>query len=112
MMTLFRQIYWVGTSAALLAAAVVVAGSTSGASEQETGGKVLTETELVHEIFDTMVQVPGNKPGYRVAHAKGIVCQGTFAPSKDAPTLSKAAHFQGVSVPVTVRFSDGAPVLT
>jgi catalase len=55
-----------------------------------------------------MLQVPGTKPGYRVVHAKGIVCQGTFAPSKDAATLSKAAHFQGASVPVTVRFSDGA----
>ena len=109
LMTLFRQIYWVGTSTALLAAGVVLAGSTSGASRQEIGGKALTETELVHEIFNTMVQVPGNKTGYRVAHAKGIVCQGTFTPSKDAPILSRAAHFQGVSVPVTVRFSDGAP---
>jgi catalase len=109
MMTLCRQIYWVGTNAALLAAGVVLAGSTSGASGQEVGGKALTETELVHEIFNTMVQVPGTKTGYRVAHAKGIVCQGTFTPSKDAPTLSRAAHFQGGSVPVTVRFSDGAP---
>jgi catalase len=51
----------------------------------------------------------GVKPGYRAAHAKGIVCQGTFAPSKDASSLSKAAHFQGGSVPVTVRFSNAAP---
>src|SRR5258705_2419424 len=109
LMTLFRRIYWVGTSTALLTAGVVPAGSTSGAGEQEIGDKALTETELVHEIFHTMVQVPGNKTGYRVAHAKGIVCQGTFTPSKDAPALSRAAHFQGRSVPVTVRFSDGAP---
>ncbi len=70
MMTLFRQIYWVGTSAALLAAGVVLGGSTFGPSGEEIGGKALTETELVHEIFHTMVQVPGNKTGYRVAHAK------------------------------------------
>ena len=25
---------------------------------------------------DTMVQLPGNKPGNRLVHAKGIVCQG------------------------------------
>src|SRR5258706_13935167 len=105
MMTLFRQIYWVGTSAALLAAGVVLGGSSFRPSGEEIGGKALTETELVHEIFHTMVQVPGNKTGYRVAHAKGIVCQGTFMPSKDAPTLSRAVHFQGGSVPVTVRFS-------
>jgi hypothetical protein len=73
------------------------------------GTNSLTEKELVHEIFKTMVQVPGVKPDYRVVHAKGIVCQGTFTPSKDAATLSRAAHFQDVSVPVTVRLSDGNP---
>lgn len=92
----------------LLAAGIVLTGSTSRASGQESGGKALTETELVHQIFDTMVQVHGVKPGYRVVHAKGIVCQGTFTPSKDAATISKAAHFQG-AVPVTVRLSDGNP---
>ena len=56
-----------------------------------------------------MLKVHGVKPGYRVVHAKGIVCQGTFTPSKDAATLSRAGHFQDVSVPVTVRLSDGNP---
>jgi catalase len=65
--------------------------------------------DLAQQIFDTMLQVHGTKPGYRPVHAKGIVCQGTFTPSKDAASLSKAAHFQGASVPLTVRFSDGAP---
>jgi catalase len=67
------------------------------------------DKNLAQQIFDTMIQVHGTKPGYRPVHAKGIVCQGTFAPSKEAATLSKAAHFQRASVPVTVRFSDGAP---
>jgi catalase len=53
-----------------------------------------------------MIQVPGNNPHYRVAHAKGIVCQGTFTPSKDAARLSKAAHFQRGTSALTVRFSD------
>jgi len=56
-----------------------------------------------------MIQVPGTTAGYRVAHAKGVVCEGTFAPSKGAAALSKAAHFQGASVAVTVRFSNAAP---
>jgi catalase len=109
MKKLFKQNYRVGTGMAVLAAGAVLAGSTYGASGQETGGKPLTEKELVHEIFDTMLQVHGVKPGYRVVHAKGIVCQGTFTPSKDAATLSRAGHFQGVSVPVTIRLSDGNP---
>jgi len=64
---------------------------------------------LARQIFETMVQVPGTKTGHRIVHAKGFVCQGTFTPSHEASTLSKAAHFSGPSVPVTVRFSEGAP---
>jgi catalase len=67
------------------------------------------EKSLAEQIFDTMIQLPGNNPAYRAAHAKGVVCQGTFMPSKDAAKLSKAAHFQGASVPITVRFSNGPP---
>jgi catalase len=109
MKTVFKQNYFVGTGIAALAAGVLLGGSTVGASGQEAGTNVLTEKELVHEIFNTMVQVHGVKAGNRVVHAKGIVCQGTFTPSKDAATLSRAAHFQDVSVPVTVRLSDGNP---
>jgi catalase len=41
--------------------------------------------------------------------SKGIVCEGTFTATPAAATLSRAAHFQGKPVPVTIRFSDGAP---
>ena len=67
------------------------------------------QEDLARQIFETMLQVPGNKPHHRTVHAKGIVCQGTFTPSREAATLSKAAHFQGPSVPIAVRFSDSAP---
>jgi catalase len=65
-------------------------------------------SDLSQQIFDTMVQLPGNKPGNRLVHAKGIVCEGSFTASKDAAGLSTAAHLSGKKVPVTVRFSDGA----
>lgn len=48
----------------------------------------------------------GSHPGYRVVHAKGIVCEGMFTPTREAATLSRAPHFQDHTVPVTVRFSD------
>lgn len=86
----------------LLAAAVLWSGAGFGAGEQN-------DKSLSQQIFDTMIQVPGANPAFRTAHAKGVVCQGTFTPSKDAAGLSKAAHFQGGSVPVTVRFSDASP---
>ncbi len=104
MKTSFTKIQWIVAVGALLATGALLAG----ANGQEVGVKPPADKDLAHQIFDTMLQVPGNKPGYRPVHAKGIVCRGTFAPSEDAATLSKAAHFQRASVPVTVRFSDGA----
>jgi catalase len=68
-----------------------------------------SEKSLAEQIFDVMVQLPGNKPGNRLVHAKGIVCQGTFTPTKEAANLSRAKHFSGPTVPITVRFSDAAP---
>ena len=41
-----------------------------------------------------------------VAHAKGILLQGSFKPTPEAKTLTKAYHFNASEVPVTVRFSD------
>ena len=37
----------------------------------------------------------GKHPGFRAAHAKGIVCEGEFTPAASAATLSKAPHLQG-----------------
>jgi catalase len=68
----------------------------------------LSLDDLARQIFEVMLKLAGDRPGFRVVHAKGIVCQGTFTPSRDASAISKAAHFQGASVPVTVRFSDGS----
>jgi catalase len=65
--------------------------------------------DLSQEIYYTMMQVRGAKPGNRPVHAKGIVCEGTFTATLVAGTLSRAAHFQGKPVPVTIRFSDDAP---
>ena len=48
----------------------------------------------------------GQHPGIRANHAKGVVVEGTFTPTKDAAALSKAALFQGKAIPVTARFSD------
>lgn len=85
----------------------VVAPALAFAQDKSDGSS--PKQSLAHQIFETMSQIQGKRPGFRPVHAKGIVCQGTFEPSKEAASLSKAAHFQGASVPLTVRFSDGAP---
>jgi catalase len=65
--------------------------------------------DLTQQIAETMLHAPESKAGFRPVHAKGIVCRGSFTASGDAATISRAAQFRGVTVPVTVRFSDGAP---
>jgi catalase len=47
----------------------------------------------------------GPHKGFRANHAKGVMVEGTFTPSKSAASFSKAPHF-AKSVPVLVRFSD------
>ncbi|AWN55857.1 catalase family peroxidase [Methylobacterium sp. 17Sr1-1] len=58
------------------------------------------------QTIATMTKIFGDHPGKRANHAKGVVVEGSFTPSKDAKTLSKASVFAGAAVPVTVRFSD------
>ena len=84
----------------LLSAAALWTAEAPAAGEQDKS--------IAQQIFETMIQVPGANAAFRTAHAKGIVCNGTFTPSKEAASLSKAAHFQGGSIPITVRFSDAS----
>ncbi len=67
---------------------------------------------LVQQIAEVMSQSPSGKAHQRYVHAKGIVCQGSFQASPGARSLSRAAHFDGKTIPVTIRFSDGAPDTT
>jgi catalase len=60
------------------------------------------------EIVDGMNAIHGAHPGFRAAHAKGVVFTGTFTPSPNAAALCRAPHLQGDPVDVTVRFSNGA----
>ncbi|ERT00817.1 catalase [Sporothrix schenckii 1099-18] len=56
----------------------------------------------------------GPKPGFRPAHAKGLLVQGTFVPTPAAASLSRAPHFTNAAgTPVLVRFSSssGHPTL-
>lgn len=86
--------------AALLGAAALFTASLSHARADEDA--------FAKEVFETMIKVHDAQKAFRPVHAKGIVCKGMFEPTKEATSLSKAAHFQA-AVPVIVRFSDGSP---
>ena len=63
------------------------------------------EKSVPEQIVDTMNKLFGKHPGFRSAHAKGIVCEGEFTPAPSAASLSKAPHLQSKPVRVTIRFS-------
>ena len=73
-----------------------------------TDEKLLTLSRAIIEGFDKVDG--GIHPGFRTAHAKGILLTGVFTPSTDAASLTKAPHIQRDSTPVTVRFSDFAGI--
>jgi catalase len=60
--------------------------------------------------FDTIF---GQHPGFRPAHAKGVLLTGQFTPSPEAAALTRAPHIARASTPVTARFSNstGIPLL-
>jgi catalase len=75
-----------------------------------TDEKLLALSQDLLQKFDTIF---GLHPGFRPAHAKGIMLDGTFTPSPEAATLSKAPHFNRPTTAVTVRFSNstGIPLI-
>jgi catalase len=74
-----------------------------------TDEKELALSRSVLRAFDEVNG--GEHPGFRPAHAKGIMLTGVFKASPEAATLTRAPHARG-ETPVTVRFSDFAGIPT
>ena len=75
-----------------------------------TDEKMLKLSRDVVEAFDKANG--GIHAGFRPAHAKGILLSGTFTPSPESASLTRAPHVRQPSTPVTVRFSDFAGIPT
>src|SRR5216683_3038930 len=63
---------------------------------------------VIAQLVEAMRALAGSHPGFRPAHAKGIVCSGTFRGAPDAPHMSRAAHLQGQAVPIIIRFANAS----
>lgn len=61
---------------------------------------------LAQQLLDEFDKQSGLHPGFRPAHAKGLMCSGAFTPSPEAAKLTRAPHATRPSTPVTVRYSD------
>lgn len=72
--------------------------------------KLLALSENLLKQFDAIF---GLNPGFRPAHAKGILLSGTFTPAPTAKDLTRAPHITHPSTPVFARFSNstGVPII-
>src|ERR1700751_5578728 len=73
---------------------------------------IADEPSVPTQIVDLANKVDGVHPGFRAFHAKGVVVEGSFKASAEAARLSSATLFNGSSIPVTARFSDGSGMPT
>ena len=64
--------------------------------------KLIALSQDLLKQFDAMF---GLHPGFRPAHARGVMLTGTFTPSSEGRSLTRAPHIARNSTPVTVRFS-------
>ncbi|GJC88220.1 catalase-related peroxidase [Colletotrichum liriopes] len=59
--------------------------------------------DVLHNIF-------GPHPGFRPAHAKGVLLRGIFRPTDTAARLSRAQHFTKPETPTIARFSSSTGI--
>src|SRR5215472_13784821 len=68
---------------------------------------------LSNDLLQQLDAIFSVHPGFRPAHAKGLMLNGTFTPSAEASSLTRAPHATRPSTPVLARFSNstGIPLL-
>jgi len=68
---------------------------------------------LANDLLSQFDQIFGLHPGFRPAHAKGLMLTGSFTPAPGARSLTRAPHVTRPSTPETARFSNstGLPQL-
>ncbi len=72
----------------------------------------ITNSALAQQLLDALDALSGLHPGFRPAHAKGLMYSGTFTPSSEAAKLTRAPHASRPSTPMTVRYSDSTGLPT
>src|SRR5882757_3869266 len=68
---------------------------------------------LIADLLNVLDELSGGvHEGFRPAHAKGLMCSGTFSPSPEAARLTRAPHATRPTTPVTVRYSNSTGIPT
>ncbi len=81
-------------------------GSSTATPVSAFVGVQAAEPNVNVQIVDALQKRYGEHPGFRSNHAKGIIVEGSFAPTPAAAQLSRSPIFSGSKIPATVRFSD------
>jgi catalase len=63
--------------------------------------------QLANSLLAQLGAIFGLHPGFRPARATGLMLSGTFTPSPEAISLTRAPHLTRASTPVSARFSNG-----
>src|SRR5262245_3586684 len=72
----------------------------------------VTNPALAQQLLDALDALSGLHPGFRPAHAKGLMCAGLFTPSPEAAHLTRAPHAHRPSTAVMVRYSNATGLPT
>ena len=69
--------------------------------------------QLANDLTAQFDALFGLHPGFRPAHAKGVMLTGVFTPTPEAAALTRAPHATRPSTPVVARFSNstGVPLI-
>lgn len=62
--------------------------------------------QLSNDLLEQFDKIFNLHPGFRPAHAKGILLTGSFTPAPEAASLTRAPHVTRESTPITIRFSN------
>ncbi len=84
----------------MMTTAIMTTGNVVEANAQQDTMKS-TPADLVNALHSAF-----GEHHARAVHAKGIIFEGTFTPSKEAATLTTASHLQKQESKMIIRFSD------
>lgn len=108
-----KLVYSISAVLAMIALGAVVGNCDRARSDDERISKSRQEETTTHGQFYKAEQLVagvhnaqgGIFEGFRAAHASGRIYAGTFTATSAAKGIARAAHFQGIPVPVTARLS-------
>src|SRR6476660_4150567 len=81
-------------------------------NEKRMPAGAIANPTFAQQLLQAFDDLFGLHPGFRAAHAKGVMCSGVFTPAPEATNLTRAPHAARPSKTVTVRISNSTGLPT